>query len=505
MAEVADAAQPGLGADLSALALISLGSTEYWATASQDAGRCLDRGITLARQGGRPYLEFIGLAHQALHEFYHSFARAAERGRQAAELAERHGWTGDPAAGTACMAIAVVLVWQGQPDAAEPWVQRAGRTLTAGTQPVAVLAIRLIRGMLELERDRNAAALAALEAGEALARLLAGPNYFAARLRALLVYALIRLGQAERAGQFLAGLSEQDRERGELRVAAAALRLAQGDPQAALAALAPIQEHPVPEDYRGFWRARADARQGRARRPRCRRCRPRARTRPVRTQRRPDPVPAVSRCGPAGASCPAPHRPRRPCRRDPRPARRNPGGATARGATALPARAAAGTAQRQRDPRAALPAHQPDRTGSCSRRARQPPAGVSECHHASASACPARATRSEDQKTTVKFLIRDRVGQFSGSFDAVGIGILASLPQAPRSERDLREDHRDSAPGALGPACPSASAKSASSMSGQPGPSSRDVTSQAASCLGSGGAARQARAYRRSASAGHRR
>jgi hypothetical protein len=30
VAEVADAAQPGLGADLSALALISLGSTELW-------------------------------------------------------------------------------------------------------------------------------------------------------------------------------------------------------------------------------------------------------------------------------------------------------------------------------------------------------------------------------------------------------------------------------------------------------------------------------------------
>ena len=142
MAEVADAARPGLGADLSALALISLGSTECWATASGDAGRYLDRGIALARQGGRPYLEFTGLAYQALHEVYHSFARAAERGRAAVELAERHGWTGDPAAGMACTAVAVVLVWQGQPDAAEPWVQRAERTLTADTQPAAVLAIR---------------------------------------------------------------------------------------------------------------------------------------------------------------------------------------------------------------------------------------------------------------------------------------------------------------------------------------------------------------------------
>ncbi len=258
MAEVADAAQPGLGADLSALALISLGSTEFLATESHDAEGYLERGIALARQGGRPYLEFTGLAYQALHEAYHSFARAAERGRQAVALAEQHGWTGDPAAGMACTAVAVVLAGQGRPDEAEPWVQRAERTLTADTQPAAVLAIRSIRGMLELVRGRNAAALAALEAGEPLARRLAGPNYFAARTRALLVQSLIRLGQAERAGQFLAGLGEQDRDRGELRVAAAALRLAQGDPQTALAALAPIQQNPVAEDYWGFWLARAD-------------------------------------------------------------------------------------------------------------------------------------------------------------------------------------------------------------------------------------------------------
>jgi len=256
MASVADAVQPGLGEDLSALALISLGSTEYWATASEDAERYLERGIALARQGGRPYLEFTGLAYQAAHEFYHSLGRAAERGRRAVDLAERHGWAGDPAAGMACMAVAAALVWQGQPDAAEPWVQRAERTLTADTQPAAVLAIRYLRGMLELERGRDAAALAALEAGDPLARRLAGPNYFVDRIRALLVHALVRLGQAERAGQFLAGLGEQDRERDPIRVAAAELRLAQDDPQAALAALAPVEGH-VSEDYWGFWRARA--------------------------------------------------------------------------------------------------------------------------------------------------------------------------------------------------------------------------------------------------------
>ena len=256
MAEVADVAQPGLGADLSALALISLGGTEFMATASQDAGRYVVRGIALARQGGRPYLEFTGLAYQALHEAYHRVARAPERARQALELAERHGWSDDPAVGIACMAVAVVLVWQGRPDEAEPWLQRAERALTSDTQPGAVLAIRLLRGTLEAERDRNAAALAALEAGQTLARRLAGPNYFAARIRALLMHSLIRLGQAERAEQLLAELGEQDRDRGQIRACTAALRLAQGDPRAALAALAPIQQGADSDGDRGFWRAR---------------------------------------------------------------------------------------------------------------------------------------------------------------------------------------------------------------------------------------------------------
>jgi putative transposase len=59
---------------------------------------------------------------------------------------------------------------------------------------------------------------------------------------------------------------------------------------------------------------------------------------------------------------------------------------------------------------------------------------------------------------SAKFLIRDRAGQFTGSFDAVftaeGIRILASPPQAPRAnaicermKRDLRENDRYPAPG----------------------------------------------------------
>src|SRR5262249_51880634 len=64
LAEAPEAAQPGLGEDLRALALISLGSAEFWVARFQEAERHLEQGVALARRIGRPYLEFTGLAYQ---------------------------------------------------------------------------------------------------------------------------------------------------------------------------------------------------------------------------------------------------------------------------------------------------------------------------------------------------------------------------------------------------------------------------------------------------------
>ena len=89
-----------VGEELRALALVSLGGTEVWTTTRfEEAERHLEQGVALARQIGQPFLEFTGLAYLAEVEIYRSFARAAERSRQAIELAERHGWTdGRPSA-----------------------------------------------------------------------------------------------------------------------------------------------------------------------------------------------------------------------------------------------------------------------------------------------------------------------------------------------------------------------------------------------------------------------
>jgi LuxR family maltose regulon positive regulatory protein len=79
-----------------------------------------------------------------------------------------------------------------------------------------------------------------------MAKRLAAPQGITPRMRVLLLLTLVRLGETERAGQVLADLSEQGRESGEIRIATAALRLAQDDPRAASAALAPVLDGSAP-------------------------------------------------------------------------------------------------------------------------------------------------------------------------------------------------------------------------------------------------------------------
>src|SRR5262249_36108464 len=92
MAQAPQATQHALGEELRALALISLGGAEYWAARFEAAERYLEQGVALARRIGRPHLEFTGLVYAALIEFYGSASLAMEHSRQAAELADQHGW-----------------------------------------------------------------------------------------------------------------------------------------------------------------------------------------------------------------------------------------------------------------------------------------------------------------------------------------------------------------------------------------------------------------------------
>jgi LuxR family maltose regulon positive regulatory protein len=241
-----DPAEPGFGQVLRSLALIRLGGTEVWTGRHREAVRHLEQGVALARRIQRPFLEFSGLASQAVAESYQSLTLAIDRGKQAIELAERHGWSDEPSAGTASLILGVALIYQGRLDEAEPWIQRAERTIRSATDPVTGLAVEHFRGLLELGRGRTREALAAFRAAEQPAGRLTEPHLLTTRRRALVPDVLVRLGELERAAQAIAEFSEEERDSGEIRITIAMLRLAQADPSGATAVLSPVLNGSAP-------------------------------------------------------------------------------------------------------------------------------------------------------------------------------------------------------------------------------------------------------------------
>jgi LuxR family transcriptional regulator, maltose regulon positive regulatory protein len=246
LTEVSDAAQPGLSEDLRAAAFTSLGIAEMWTLRFEDADRHLEQGVALARLIGRPYLEFTGLVHGA-HGLvlFRPGASPGEWSRQAIELAERHGWGEEPLAGVAYAQLGIMSLYQGRLEEAEPWLERAERTLRAEVEPAAGMSLRFARGVLELARGRDAEALAAFGAAEKLAEVLVRPHTLVTSMRSRMLQTLVRLGQTGQAEQALAGLGEEERDSAEMRTAVAALQLATGDPRPAAEVLAPVLDGSV--------------------------------------------------------------------------------------------------------------------------------------------------------------------------------------------------------------------------------------------------------------------
>jgi LuxR family transcriptional regulator, maltose regulon positive regulatory protein len=90
------------------------------------------------------------------------------------------------------MILAAVLAWQGRPEEAEPWAQRAECTVRAEADPAAALAVHYIRGRVELARGRDADALAAFRAAERLDGLLDNSHLLITRTRAFVLTTLSR-------------------------------------------------------------------------------------------------------------------------------------------------------------------------------------------------------------------------------------------------------------------------------------------------------------------------
>jgi LuxR family maltose regulon positive regulatory protein len=235
-----------VGSELRAVALMNLGIVEAWSQGLPDAERHLQEGADLARQIGRPYLEVACLAQLGFASRVRSFAITRERCRAAIALADRHGWGAEPVIAPALVTLAGNLVWTGEFDESERWLQRAELALQTDAGPGIRQLLHLATGRLYDGRGRHHEALEELRAAEQLQSQLAGPHAMTSQVTGWMLATQARAGMPSQACAALEALTDERANAGEIRNARAVICLIEGDPAAALDALAKVLDGTAP-------------------------------------------------------------------------------------------------------------------------------------------------------------------------------------------------------------------------------------------------------------------
>ena len=235
-----------LAGDLRAVALMNLGTVEAWSLGAADAERHLQEGADLARRIGRPYLEVACLAQLGFASKIRPFATTRRRCQEAIALAEQHGWGTEWVLAPALVTLAATMIWTGEFDDAERWLQRTEQALQHDTGPGIRLLLHLATGMLYAGRGHLRRALDELSSAEHLRPKLAGSHALANQATGWLLATQARLGMTGAARAALGALDDQQATSGEIRSADAVICLAEGDPAAALVALRGVLDGTAP-------------------------------------------------------------------------------------------------------------------------------------------------------------------------------------------------------------------------------------------------------------------
>jgi LuxR family maltose regulon positive regulatory protein len=230
--------------ELSAVALMDLGVAELWSSRVDDARRRLEDALALARRVRRPFLEVTCLGHLAIAGAWTGWdlSEGLRLSEEAVSIAEAHGWGDDRVVGAALATGAMALVWLGRLDEADAWLERARIALQPEGDPGTELILHDARGLLRVAQGRLEDAQAAFRAAQRMQVLLVEKHLFAAPVQARVLQTQARLGQVAAARAALTGLVPEDRDTPWMGMTAAIIHLAEGDPEQALNALAPVTE-----------------------------------------------------------------------------------------------------------------------------------------------------------------------------------------------------------------------------------------------------------------------
>ena len=239
-----DTAPPGVAEAPRAMTLLNLGRAGIWTGRREDAERYLEQALALARSIERPFIELGAGAHLALLAASRLAPLAEERSRQAIKLAHAHGWDDDTFAGVAYAVLGTLTLWRGRLTEAEHWIERAEYALRAGVEPATGLMLHTNRALLEFVRGHHEQALAAFRTAQDLEAPLA-THSLAPFVRAHLLIARVGMGQTESVHRTFAEMDDEELDALEMRVARAALGLADDRPEEAVSALAPVLAEPA--------------------------------------------------------------------------------------------------------------------------------------------------------------------------------------------------------------------------------------------------------------------
>jgi LuxR family maltose regulon positive regulatory protein len=235
-----------LDSDLRAVALMNLGIVEAWSLGNRDSERHLQEGADLARRIGRPFLEVACLAELAFASKIEPFAITQRRCREAIALAEQHGWGAEPVIAPALVNLAGTHIWTGEFDEGDRWLRRAARALETDSGPLIRLLLHIGRGDLWSGRRRQREALAEYRAAELLQAQMEGSHALMRQLTGWRLATQARLGRPSEARASLAVLDAELAGSAEIGNARAVICLAEGNPAAALAAVADVLNGKAP-------------------------------------------------------------------------------------------------------------------------------------------------------------------------------------------------------------------------------------------------------------------
>src|SRR6202044_527795 len=200
-------------------------------------------GAALAGRIGRPYLEVACLAHLGVAATSRSFALARQRCEEAILVAARHGWDAEAVTAPALATLANALIWTGQFDRAEHWLDPASRATQADGEPGIRLLVCLTSAILQAARGHGHRALEEFAAARQIQALMVGEHGLTTRVHAWTIATQARLGMA---GQARATLAAQQASAGETPNAAAVILRAEQAPAAARRELRLVLDGDVP-------------------------------------------------------------------------------------------------------------------------------------------------------------------------------------------------------------------------------------------------------------------